>query len=247
MEIMKKLLLVTFIFIGIIMSAQNYTLLNEDAGNTINDGDIITVNTSGFTTNVIFTNNSTVPEKATLEVMDIINTDGSEMTFCFGFNAGGSCYLRMNNGNTYESNANNNNYLQPGVSTASNDIDFTHTDANANYTTYPKDYVLKLTVYNANDDTVLGVTNFTYRYDPNASVNTFDKNDVVIATGYHVVNIISKCHAKVTIYNLTGQKVKEVQLKPEQNHIYTGNMTSGIYIVHVLAGDKELFKKIVIK
>ena len=244
---MKKLLLVTFIFIGITMSAQNYTLLNEDTGNAINDGDIITVKTSGFTTNIIFTNNSTVPEKATLEVVNIVNTDGTEMSFCFGFNGGGNCYLRMDNGMAYDSNANNTNYLQPGVSTNSDDIDFTHTDANPNFTTYPKDYVLRLTVYNANDDTVLGVTNFTYRYTPDTSVNTFDKNDIVITTGYHAINIISKYYASLSFYNLTGQKVKEVSLKPEQNHIYTGNMTHGIYIVHISAGDKELFKKIIVK
>ena len=108
--------------------------------------------------------------------------------------------------------------------------------------------MLRISALDTSDDSVLSSVEFTYRYDPNAqSVNTFDKNDVVIATGYHVVNVISKYHAKVTFYNLTGQKVKEVLLKPEQNHIYTGNMTSGIYILHVFAGERELFKKVVIK
>ncbi len=246
---MKKFLLFNFAFLSLMVSAQNYSLVNQETGDAINDGDTVTVNTSGVTTHVIFTNNSSVPQKATLEIVNIINTDGTEMSFCFGFNGGGNCYFQMNSGGTYDSNANNTNYLQPGQSTGNADIDFTHTDANPNFSNYPKDYVLKLTVYNANDDSVLGVTNFTYRYDPNAQgINTFDKNDVFITTGYHVVNVISKYATKVSFYNLTGQKVKEVHLKPKQNHIYTGNMTSGIYIVHVLADNgKELFKKLIIK
>ncbi len=245
---MKNFLFISFTFLSFLITAQNYTLVNQETGNTINDGDIITTNTSGVTTHIIFTNNSAVPEKATLEVINIVHTDRTELTFCFGFHGGGLCYPHMDNNSTYDSNVNNTNYLQPGVSTGSEDIDFTHTDANPNFTTYPKDYVLKLTVYNANNNSVLGVTNFTYRYDPNAqAINSFDKNELVISTGFHLVNIVSKFRANVAFYNLTGQKVKEVTLKPQQNHIYTGNMTPGIYILHVLAANKELFKKLIIK
>lgn len=244
---MKNFLFISFTFLSFLITAQNYTLVNQETGNTINDGDIITINTSGFTTHIIFTNNSTVPEKATLEAINIVHTDGTELSFCFGFHGGGNCYFQMNNNTTYDSNANNNQFLQPGESTENDWIDFTHTDGHPN-SIYPKDYVLKLTVYNANNNSVLGVTNFTYRYDPNAqAINSFNKNELVISTGFHLVNIVSKFRANVAFYNLTGQKVKEVTLKPQQNHIYTGNMTPGIYILHVLAANKELFKKLIIK
>jgi hypothetical protein len=234
---------------------QTYTLTNQETGSAINDGDVITVNTSGVTTHVIATNTGNVSLRATLEVLDITNTDGSEMSFCFGFNGGGNCYFLMNEGSTYDSNANNTNFLQPGQSTGTSDIDFTHTE-NGNHLTYPKDYVLKMTFYNigsdpntTTDDTVVGSTTFTYRYDPNTqAVNTFDKNDIVISTAHHHVLIIdSKYVAHVSLYNLTGKKVKEVTLKPSQNHIYTGNLAQGIYILHVTANGKELYKKIILR
>ncbi len=246
---MKKLLLFFVFLVGTALNAQqSYTILNEDTGNNLNDGDVITVSNNHFTTNLIITNNSSVPFKATLEVLNIINTDGSEMSFCFGFHGGGNCYFRMDNGQTYDSNANNNQYLQPGESTASDWIDFTHTE-NGNFTNYPKDYELKLTIYNANDNSIIGVTNFTYRYDPGAgAINTFNKSDIVISTAHrHTIIIDSKYVAHVNLFNLTGQKVKEVTLKPDQNHIYTGSLASGIYILHVKSGGKELYKKIILK
>ncbi len=247
---MKKILLTLLLTTMVsVVQAQQFTFFNEDTAANVNDGDVITVNTDQFTTNLILTNNSTVPIKATLEVVDIVNTDGSEMSFCFGINGGGNCYFAMTEGATYDSNANNTQYLQPGDATGSSDIDFTHNDSNPNFTNYPKDYVLKFKVLNANDDTVLGEINFTYRYDPNANtINTFGKNEIFISTAHrHTLIVSSKYVAHVSLFNLTGKKVKEVTLKPSQNHIYTGGMAPGIYIVHVQANGKELYKKIILK
>jgi len=224
----------------------------------ITDGSTLTVNTDGETEHLIITNNHTKAIRATLEAMDIVNTDGSEMSFCFGFHAQGNCYFFMAEGSVYDSNANggsNPQYLQPGESTAPIDVDFTHTDAaNTTFTTYPKDYVLKLTFYDTNDtvdnsdDTVLQTINFTYRYDPNAqAINTFNKNDIVISTAHrHMVIINSKYSAQINLFNLTGKKVKETTLKPYQNHIYTGDLPEGIYILHVKSGHKELYKKLIL-
>ena len=244
---MRRLLFLLFLSLFVIPVSGQYTLLNEETGNTINDGDIITVSTDNYTTHVIVTNNNSFPVRATLEATNIVNTNGSELRFCFGFNGQGGCYTSISTGTVYDSNQYGNNFLAPGASSASTDVDFTHVDDGANFPNYPKDYVIKITIINANDGTTVGTTTFTYRYDPNQAVNTFDKNEIAITTGYHVLNIVSNYHINVTIYNLTGQKVKEVSLKPSDNHIYTGNMTPGIYLVHVTSGDKELYKKVVIK
>lgn len=245
---MKKLLFISFVLLSFLISAQNYTLFNQEAGTNINDGDIITVgpSTPPVTTHVIFTNNETFPVKATLEATNIVNTDGSEISFCFGFDSLGSCYDGIDDNTVYQSVGT----LNPGASTGTSDIDFTHIDGynGANFPNYPKDYVIKITVYNANDNSLVGSTTFTYRYDPNAqAVNSFNKDEISISTGYHVLNIVSKYQTEVTLYNLTGQKVKEVRLKPNQNHIYTGNMAPGIYLVHVTAEGKEIYKKVVLK
>ncbi len=245
---MKKQLLLFLLILSVIQVFGQYTLLNEENNSVINDGDIITVSVNNFTTHVILTNTGTFPVKATLEATNIVNTDGSELNFCFGFHGEGDCHMGIVLNQIYNSNEHGTTYLAPGQATAHTDIDFTHIDNATAHPDYPKDYVLKLTVINANDDTVVGETNFTYRYQPQGDISTdFVNNDITIATGYHVLNIISKYHADITIYNLTGQKVKEVHLKPSQNHIYTGNMASGIYLVHVKADDKEFYKKVVLK
>lgn len=247
---MKKQLFSLFLLLFITSVSGQYTLYNQETGNNINDGDIITVGPSipPVTTHVIVTNNNSFPVKATLEATNIVNTDGSELTFCFGFNGQGNCYTSISTGTVYDSNLHGSSYLGPGQSSSSTDIDFTHVDDAANYSNYPKDYVLKITIINANDDSVVGSTTFTYRYDPNAQIiNTFDKNEISVSTGYHVLNIVSDYHLKVSLYNLTGQKVKEITLNPSDNHIYTGNMAPGIYLVHIVSGEKELYKKIVIK
>jgi len=230
----------------------------EGTTTQVTDGSTITSNTDGETKHFIITNNHTKAVRSTLEVMNIVNTDGSEMGFCFGFHGQGNCYFFMTQGSIYDSNLNggsNPEYLQPGESTTPTDIDFTHTDAeNTTFTNYPKDYVLKLTFYDTNDtadtidDTVLQTINFTYRYDPNAqAINTFNKNDIVISTAHrHVVIIDSKYSAQINLFNLTGKKVKETTLKPYQNHIYTGDLPEGIYILHVKSGHKELYKKLIL-
>ena len=238
---MKKLWFIGLLLASLITNAQ-ISVLNYETNTAINDNDIITVDQDHFTTHFIVTNNYSYDVNLKLEVVDIINTNGSEMTLCFGVLGNGSCYYPIDIGDQFYGGAS----LPAGASTSQSDIHVQHNE-NGNILTYPKDYIFRISALNTSDNSVLSSITFTYRYINTNSINTFDKNDIVIATGYHVVNIISKYHADVTFFNLTGQKVKEVHLKPEQNHVYTGNMTAGIYIMHVLAGDKELFKKIIIK
>ena len=239
---MKKLWLIGLFLASLITNAQ-ISVLDYETNTAINDSDIITVDQDHYTTHFIVTNNYSYDINLRIEVVNIVNTNGHEMTLCFGVLGHGSCHYPIAIGDQFDGGA----PLPAGASTLQADIDVQHNE-NGNFSTYPKDYELRISALNPSDNSVLSSVTFTYRYDPNGqAINTFDKNDIIIATGYHVVNIISKYHAKVSFYNLTGQKVKEVYLKPEQNHVYIGNMTSGIYIVHVLAGDKELFKKIIIK
>ena len=240
---MKKLWFIGLLLASLISNAQ-ITLLNDETNTAIQDNDIVTVDQDHYTTHVIVTNTYSYDVNLKIEVVNIINTNGQEMTLCFGVAGHGSCHSPIAVGDVYNGGAS----LPAGASTARPDIDMQHIESGS-FQTYPKDYIFRISALNTSDGSVLSSVTFTYRYDPNAgqSINTFDKNDIIIATGYHVVNVISKYHAKVSFYNLTGQEVKKVNLQPEQNHIYTGNMTPGIYIVHVLADGKELFKKIVIK
>lgn len=246
---MKKYsFLLLFVLSLTFLQAQPYTLLNQEAGQYINDGDIITVSQNTFTTHVIVANNATVPIKATLEALNIINTDGSEMTFCFGFNGEGSCYLNMNTGTVYQSNPNGTTYLQPGTSSTSTDVDFTHNDSNNNFTTYPKDYVIKITIINANDDSEIGSTTFTYRYDPNAAaINHLNNSDLSINSLPGVLKIKTTDITSLQIFNLTGQRVLQRVLEKGAHSISTVDMPKGIYIVQAKSNGLKRYKKIIIR
>jgi hypothetical protein len=245
---MKRIISLLFLVFNFALFAQSFTLLNEDTGNYISDGDTITVSQNQYTTNIIVSNNGNAPMKATLQSVDIINTDGSEMSFCFGFHGGGNCYFSMTEGASYDSNVYNNDYLMPGESTTSDQIDFTHNDSNANFTNYPKDYVLKFIAYNANDNSVIGEINFVYRYNPNAStINTLSENEFNISGTQGSLKIINSKQTQVRIYNLTGQKVMELNLPVGNHSVQTGDLSAGIYIVFAQANGKELYKKVIIK
>jgi hypothetical protein len=250
---MKKILLfISFMLSNTLVFGQ-YTLFNEEAGVAVNDGDVITVNQNHFTTNIILTNTGSVPLKATLEVLGIDNTDGAEMEFCFGIHAGGTCYFRMNQNAVYDSNANNNNYLQPGEATALESIDFTHHDNNSNFTIYPKVYHLKMTLLQPGGDpdtadVVIGTTNFDYLYDPEAqSINGYGMDDFRIATETNFIQVDSQTEGTINLYNLTGQKVKQFELKSGMNQFYTGDLPKGIYIFNILSKSKPYYKKIILK
>ncbi len=246
---MKKLFLLLFVTLNLgFIQAQNYTIQNEETGANLNDGDMITINTNQFTTHLLITNNSTVPMKASLKAVNIINTDGSEMGFCFGFHGGGNCYFQMANGATYDSNANNNNYLMPGEVTESDWIDFTHNDSNPNFTNYPKDYILKLTIFNANDNSIIGSTTFTYRYDPSAGiVGELTQADFQLISLPGALKIQNTYPTNLQIFNLTGQSVLQTKLEKGNHSLSTGNLQKGIYIVHAQANGRETFQKIIIK
>jgi len=243
---MKKISLIfSFLIISFVSSAQ-ITLHNEEANNTINDGDMVTVHDNYYTTHVTVTNDYSTDINLQLELVSATNTNGQELSMCFGVAGQGSCHAGIHEGDVFQGGA----PLPAGSTTAHTDIDFQHIDGlnNSHFPNYPKDYVIKISALNTSDNSELSSVTFTYRYEPSQSVNTFDKNEMMISTAQPQYLIVeSKYMADMTLYNLTGQKVKEINLKPMQNHIYTGNLSQGIYILHITADRKELYKKIILR
>jgi len=243
---MKKIiLLLLLIFSNIGLQAQ-FTLLNNETRQQINDGDIITTNTSGITTHLIATNTSNSDIYLSLQVMNIINTNGTEMTYCFGIAGGGSCYPQMNNGET----KNGGGSLAPGASTGNADIDFTHTDNPTNFPNYPKDYVIKLYATATNGGAQIGnAITFTYRYDPNAnSINDiFSKDEFNVISFSGKLQITNKQSIKISLFDLTGKKVKSLELSAGVNEINTSNFIKGLYIISASNRQKQITRKIIIK
>ncbi len=245
---MKRIITSVFLLINLLLSAQ-FTLFYDEGNMSVTNGDIVTISDNNITSHFTVTNTNISDIKLKFEVLNLINTDGTEMIqLCFGVNGNGNCYINPQIGDIHYGGAN----LAPNASTRHGDIDFVHFDNNQNqgFNNYPKDYIFKISALDPNNnDAELSSITFTYRYDPGAgAINTFNKSDIVISTAHrHTIIIDSKYVAHVNLFNLTGQKVKEVTLKPDQNHIYTGSLASGIYILHVKSGGKELYKKIILK
>ncbi len=246
---MKKILFTLLISLSVFSIYGQYTLTNYETSSTITDGSIIEVNTNNTTTHVILENTSTYPMKATLDVLNIVNTDGSELNFCFGFHGQGNCYTSIANGGSYGSNVHGTHYLAAGESTGHYDIDFTHIDGNngANFPNYPKDYVLKMSIINANDNTVVGTTTFTYRYDPNGGINnTLSPDDFTINSVQGQLLIHNTYNTSVIIYDFTGKLVFQRKFSAG-NHVIPTDLSSGIYIVRATANGKEMAKKLIIR
>jgi len=237
---MKKLFYLLFLFTTI-TNAQ-ITLQDVEGNVTVNDGDIITEVNNQTARHLIVTNNYTSDINISLEVVSITNTDGSELQICFGVNGQGGCYFPISQGSVY----NGGTPLAAGASTGNNDIDFMQIE-NGNFTTYPKDYVIKIRALNTTDNSEISSVTFTYRFNPDNAVSEQLNNDefqVAVSSGS--ININSKYTAKVSLYNLTGQKVKEISINKGKTTINTNNFTGGIYIVRAVANNREMYQRIII-
>ena len=243
---MKKTILLLLLILSSISLQAQFTLTNYESGQQINEGDVVVVDTSGITTHVIATNTSNSDIYLSLQVMNIINTNGTEMTYCFGVAGGGSCYPQMNNGDI----KNSGNPLAPGASTGNADIDFTHTDNQTNFPNYPKDYVIKLYATATNGGAQIGnAITFTYRYDPtyNAIDNVFSKDEFNVISLSGKLQITNKQNLKISLFDLTGKKVKSLELSAGVNEINTSNFTKGLYIINASNRQKQITRKIIIK
>ena len=239
---MKKLYYL--LFLTTFFANAQISLLNVETNTAVADGDTITVTDNNVATHIIVTNNYTYDINISLEVLDIINTDGSEMSICFGVGGNGGCFTSTSVGTVYQGGA----PLAAGASTGSSDIDFMHIDGNngANFTDYPKDYVFKISALNTSDNSEISSITFTYRYNPPNSIDgQLNKDEFNISVSYGALNINSQYTAKVSIYNLTGQKVKELNINKGKT-VVNANFTKGIYIIHAVADNRELYQRIII-
>ncbi len=250
---MKKLTLIILLFSGFFGQAQ-FTLTNHETGQQINDGAIITINTNDFTTHIIATNTGNSDIYLTLEVQNIINTNGSEMQYCFGVAGGGNCFFGMGVNDVKQGG----NPLAPGASTQNTDIDFTHHDGTAhdsngnplNFPNYPKDYVIKIYASDTNGGTQIGnAITFTYRYDPNANGidNVFSKDEFNVISLSGKLQIVNKQNLKISLFDLTGKKVKSLEISAGVNEINTSNLTKGLYLINASNEKKQITRKIIIK
>ncbi len=240
---MKNILFIALLFTGISGFGQ-FSLTNNETGQSINNGDII-YGTNAIATHVIATNTSGNNIYLTLEVLDIINTDGTEMQYCFGVDSGGNCYFGMNVNDVKQGG----NPLAPGASTRDTDIDFKHTDNPSSFPNYPKDYVVKIFASDSNGGAQIGnAITFTFRYDPNASsINPPEKDMVNYFVSGKTLNVFAKENLSLKIYNLTGKLLYQNKLAEGNKKIYLNNFSTGIYIIEFSNEKTKILRKFILK
>jgi hypothetical protein len=239
---MKKILFFSIILSSFLSNAQ-FSLLDENSGNAIVDGSIITVTQDQLQSSIIMTNTSSSSYTIMTEIMSISNTDGSELTYCFGNGRVGNCNTPNPVGSIY-----NGGSLAPGAATSTGDIDLQHSDENPNFATYPKDYVIKIYAEDAGAQVGSAIT-FTYRYSPGAAVNDsiLDNNFSVFANAQKQLVVKTENNVSFTMFNLTGQQVINTELSRGMHRLSIAKLPAGIYMVYAKTSNKQIYRKVVIQ
>lgn len=228
---MKFKLLILSLIGSVTVATAQYTV-TDDVGNIISNGDIIEYGVYGtpgskdgsldfFVTN----DNPSQTIYTRIEFVAAVNADGSLFELCYGL-----CLTGLEVGQTVPSvpetlaiavgettmEGNHFQNFDPG-----NEVDVL-------------DYIFAFHQYEADGVTEIGTPlTFTYRYDPLLSV----KDNKTVNLTLHstivrdelVLDVNEAVH--LTVYNLLGKKVKEVQLETGRQQVNMSNLSAQPYLL----------------
>jgi hypothetical protein len=233
---MKKIsILFSFLFITTIVTAQ-FTVEDYD-GVPILDGDVRVFNsleptgTPGVNESVLYfwINNPSTEDEIFMKIKleSITNADGSSYQFCFG----DLCIFDVNEGQTYPVSGVPETIPPGGTNLPENKF---QNDNPGDGTNYPVDYVWKFFEVDADDNEIGTPLTFTYRFDPNLSVNDLENNlgvKLQNTIAGEELNVQSKHNLNFEIFNLNGQLIRSNQVEPGLNSISTASLNTGMYFI----------------
>ncbi len=220
-----KLLFISALFASFVMNAQ-FTVETHD-GDPIVDGQIYSTGQLGLDGSLDFyvRNESSEVIEMSIEFVDAINADGSEMELCFG-----DCYTGITVGTSYPIG-----YfisIEPGETQTSNGDHFLNNDPGNGIDQL--DYIFKFYQVDGDGNQIGTPLTMTYRYDPLLGVNDNEKLDIsvypTITSGKLTVETVEVLEVKV--YDLQGRLVKTTGLNAGQNQIDMSNVASQMYFLH---------------
>jgi arabinan endo-1,5-alpha-L-arabinosidase len=87
----------------------------------------------------------------------------------------------------------------------------------------------------------------TQQGNPNSMADVQDKDFVVMYfnPAQHVVHLDMKNKGKLTVYNQSGQKIREYDLQAGMNNLDIGSFKRGLYFFHILSNHQTLVKKLI--
>ncbi len=235
---MKKLFLSTLILWGIcgVTNAQNQEFIITDLDGVEYENNSVHVFTefsedevpnedAKLPLRIFNTTNSDIYVSA--EVVEIINTDGSEGQFCIGGPAG-NCWFSISVGSFYPSSTGG---VLPSNGDWGNYDYLTNRDE-----TNLAEYKLRFVQFDGAGSEIPNTSFYiSYRYDKNA-MGVSDVNSIAIAEVYPTVakgstTVQLKENANVQIFNLEGKAVKSLKLNSGKSNLDLSGLSSGVYLV----------------
>lgn len=219
---MKKnyLFLLFTLFTFPLLFAQ-FTVVQAD-GTPINDGDVFTFHGAGEEEDLSFevTNNSAGDADITLEYISMVNTDGSGDWLCIY----GSCYLPslVNVGDKWTKT------FTSGESTTGLGDHFYNTDTGDGASII--DYVFRFY-----DDLGSDAVTFTYRYDPNISVEDYPEINFNMypSLASDFIHLTVDESIKASIYDIRGNLIQTCAVNQGENQIDVKNLSPQVYLLFI--------------
>jgi hypothetical protein len=241
----KNLLLLSILFVGIFSMNAQFTV-EDDQGNPIEDGDVVTFNVTTYPEASLdfFVNNTSATDDiyTKIEFVSAVNADGSMMELCYGL-----CYTGITIGNSYPPN---NEYVEiaPGGQTGPGNHFYNSDPGNG---TDIIEYVFRFYQVDQSGMNEIGdELTMTYRYDPLLGIDDVEEINLEIAstliTDKLVVETIEDLELKVI--DLQGRIVKQQRLNAGHQEIAMNDLRSQIYLVQFTNVEGQTrIKKIVVR
>ena len=233
---MKKIILLATLLLSGLTQAQVITATGN--GEAITEGKTFTFTSLGeFEANlgISVTNVSNANINLKLKANYLVNSDGSELQFCFG----GECYNSIETGSTVPSTPSGVT-LKPGEKNNQEDHFFNNNvGGSGNKVIYNLSFIQ---VDDAGKEIATLLT-FNYKYSATAGTNDFTalKNIGITVNNTVVKNtmdVTANQNATLEVYTLNGQKVKSAAIKSGSQSVDLSALSTGVYIAGFKTGTK---------
>lgn len=242
---MKKILFAVMALLGL-WSAQAQFTVETDTGAFFTDGDVYTFGQVGPPAKLPFfiNNTSSGPIEMRVEFVSVTNADGTDMQLCIT----PTCYFSITVGESYPQEQGAMSLpLDPGEQSGNGNY---FMNLNTGNGTDVIDYEFKFYQVNTMGIQIGTPLNFTYRYDPNMSIQETEKMTISVypTVVEDVMMVDSQEELEMEIYNLLGSLVKSSELPSGKNQINMTDLAPQVYLVRFTNENSEMMtKKVIVK
>lgn len=241
---MKKIFLSLFCLYSVVSFSQ-MTVKRLDTGVTINNSDIITFDKAteeeAYLGLKIY-NSSSNDINVKIKVLGMVNSNGTNIQLCIN----PVCVASVTTGSSYPN-------IGSVVPANGQNGDFDHFfNTNIGDGVNNVEYTLKVYQVNDVDEEIGNSVTFTYRYNPNLAIGTFNplQNAGITLKSNLVKNQFefeSTKNVQTTIYDMNGRLVGNYNLTSGSHSVDTSSLNAGVYVVNFVNEDSQTATAKIIK